>query len=339
IHWLKAVTPTKARVQVTTWIPAFAGMTVRNVVLLSSRVSCYVAAGQIGQYSMIRSAYVGRWRWSDKTAMLLAFGGVSVTLIEGQVNAMFLLAFSLALLALKRDRLITGGALLGVLWLKPQYAAPFALLLLVKCRWRELAGMVGVGAGIGALSFAMVGPEGILEYLKELQRIGAFRPPADALVSPQAMVNWRAMLLNLWPDVPDGAGSVLVLLLGGATIIAALLNCRGEWAPGSPLFARQMLVMTLATILASPHSHFHGAVLLLAPLAALLARSPAEAAPVRGWRMLLVGGLVLSIVAWPVGRGRWVMAPYYLVCLGMLICCRPPTLSMVRGDRMARSGD
>jgi hypothetical protein len=264
--------------------------------------------------------------------MLLTFGGVTVTLGGGQVNGLFLLAFSLALLALRRDKQATGGALLGILWLKPQYAVPFALLLLLKRRWRELSGMAGTAVATSALSLTMVGPTGILDYLREMQRISAFRPPPDALVSPQAMVNWRAMLLNLWPDVPDNVGAALVLLLGGATILVALLAWRGEWAPGSPLFARQMLVLTLATILASPHSHFHGAVLMLAPVSAMLARSPAGVAPVRGWRTLLVGGLLLSVSLVPFAPLRWLMAPYLLAGLGMLLLGRPVPLKSVASE-------
>lgn len=261
----------------------------------------------------------GSPRGRGKAVALLAFGGVGITLLEGQVNALFLLAFSLSLLAFGRDMGVTGGALLGILWLKPQYAAPFALLLLLKRRWLELSGMAGVAAGVGALSLVMVGPAGILAYLAELQRIGAFRPPPEALVRVDAMVNWRAILLHLWPDVPDGAGGILVVLLGGATILVALLGWRGAWEPTSERFPRQMLVVTLATVLASPHSHFHGAVLLLAPLAALLAPSPGEATPMRGWRTLVVGGLMLSAIVMPFSSLRWLMAPVLLAGLGILI--------------------
>lgn len=267
----------------------------------------------------------GSSRGRGKAVALLAFGGVWITLLEGQINAVLLLAFSLSLLAFQRQRCVTGGALLGILWLKPQYALPFALLLLLKRRWRELTGMAGVGAGIGALSLAMVGPAGIVEYIAQLRRISAFRPPVDALVSPHAMVNWRAMLLNLWPDVPDGEGQVLVMLLGGSTILVALLSWRGAWEPASDRFPRQMLIVTLAAILASPHSHFHGAVLLLAPLAALLARPTDRAMPAKGWRTLLVGGLMLSAAVTPFASLRWLLAPVLLAGLGMLIAGRPTT--------------
>lgn len=183
--------------------------------------------------------------------VLLTFGGVAGTLLEGQVNSLFLLAFSLGLLALTRGRRVTGGALLGILLLKPQYAAPFALVLLVKRRWRELVGMMAVGVAIGIMSLLMVGPTGLGSFFGELRRISAFRPPASALVSLGATVNWRALLLNLWPSVTDGVGGLLVVLLGGATILAALLAWRGDWMPESPRFSRQMLALTLATVVAS----------------------------------------------------------------------------------------
>ncbi|MCL4532088.1 MAG: DUF2029 domain-containing protein [Actinobacteria bacterium] len=251
--------------------------------------------------------------------MLLTFGGVTFTLLEGQVNAVLVLALSLAMLAFRREKRATGGALLGIMLLKFQYAAPFALLLLVKGRWRELAGMAGTGGVIGAVTLAMIGPAGIMGYLELIHRMAAFSPPAEVPVHPWAMVNWRGMLTNLWPGVPDGVGTALVVLLALATILVVMLAWRGEWDPGSPVFARQMLALTLATILASPHSHFHEAVLVLAPLAALLARSPAGVTPVAGWRTLLVGGLLLSVVLVPFVAQRWLFGPYLLLALAMLL--------------------
>ncbi|MCL4532089.1 MAG: DUF2029 domain-containing protein [Actinobacteria bacterium] len=255
--------------------------------------------------------------------MLLTFGGMTLTLLEGQVNAIFLLAFSLAMLAFSRRRPIAGGMLLGVLWLKFQYALPFAMLLLVKGRWRELFGMAITAAITGALTLAMIGPAGIVSYIAEMQRISAFRPSMDAPVLTNVMVNWRGIVTNLWPDVPDDVGAALVLLLGVATVLVALLAWRGEWAPDSPRFARQMLLLTLATVVASPHSQFGGTVLLLAPLAALLARSPTGIAPVAGWRTLLVAGLLLSVIFLAVAALRWLMALYLLAALAMLLLLHP----------------
>jgi len=256
------------------------------------------------------------------TVVMLSFGGVTSTLIEGQPYGFFLLAFVSALLAMASGRSLLGGLLLGLLCLKPQYAVLFGLVFLVKRRWTELAGMSITAFGVGILSLVMVGPAGIMGYVGLLQRIGGFH---SSLVHPTAMINWRAVLIHLWPSIPDSTGSFLTLVLGAATVLATLLAWQGEWLPSSPRFALQMLVLTMATIVASPHSHFHGTVLLLAPVA--LARNPVGSPLARVWHPLLVFGYLLALILWPLGEWRWLLVPYILVMIALLtLQCRlsPP---------------
>ncbi len=263
----------------------------------------------------------GRWKL---VIVLLTFAGVVDNLLWSQIAGPLLLAVSLGLLALASRRPILGGALLGILWLKPQYAVVFAFVFLVKGRWRELVGMAVAGLAVVVVSLVMVGPAGILSYLELLNRIGEFTPPPESLVKPYAMINWRAMLVNLWPGVPDSVGAALMMGLAAVTILVSLLAWRGEWDPLSPRFPRQMLVVVLATLIASPHSHFHGTVLLLAPLAMALARPLPDAARTRGWASILALGYLLALVVWPVRSLGWLFVPYSLLAMGVLIHqCRP----------------
>lgn len=253
-------------------------------------------------------------------AMMLPFGVVAVSLFEGQVNGLFALALSLALLALAAGRPLVGGALLGLLWLKPQYALLFALVFVVKRRWREALGMAGAGLGLAGLSVAMVGLDGVARYLAVLGKIGAFYPPSASMISPEAMINWRSLLMHAWPGIPGDVGSSAVLGLGVATALASLLVWRGEWDPTSPRFARQMLAVTLATVVVSPHSHFHGAALVLSPLALTLARSVHEGHPVgRFWSPLALVSVFSTLLWWPLGSLRWAMGPCLILTLAALI--------------------
>lgn len=253
------------------------------------------------------------------TVLMLTFGGVVDSLIWGQVNGLFLLAASLGLVALGSGRPALGGALLGFLWLKPQYAVLFPLVFLLKRRWLELAGMAVVGLAVAAASLAMVGADGIAGYLELLNRIGGFRPPPLASVNAHLMVNWRSLLLNVWPAVPEALGFALMLALAAATVLASLLAWRGRWDPTSPRFPRQMLVLMLATVLASPHSHYYGMVLLLGPLSVAIAR-PWQGTRLEGaWVPMLAVGYLLALALWPYRTLYWLMAPYLLSALTLLV--------------------
>jgi hypothetical protein len=257
-------------------------------------------------------------RGATAAVVMLSFAGVADTLIFGQVNAIFLLGISLGLLSFSGGRPFLGGVLLGVLWLKPQYAVLFPLVFLAKRRWAELAGMAVAGAVAVIVSVAIVGLDGVSRYVEMMREIGAFYPPADSFIFPQSMVNWRGVLMNLWPGIPGETGSVLMLVLSVVTAMASLLVWRGPWEPASPRFARQVLVLTLAAILTSPHSNFHGMVLLLAPLGLTLSRPMEGETLNRVWGWLLVAGYTLSLAVWPVKSYSWSLVPLFLVTIGLL---------------------
>lgn len=248
--------------------------------------------------------------------VMLSFVAVTTSMFEGQPYGLFLLSFSLSLLALRSGRGFLGGLLLGLFWLKPQYAVLFPLVFLLKRRWRELAGTLVTGAFVGVLSIVLVGMDGVIGFLRLLQDIGGFSYP---WVDPWAMVNWRSLLLNLWPSISDEAGSVLVLVLGAATVLAALSVWRGNWDATSPRFARQMLVTVLAVTLASPHSHIHGAAFLLPPLALSLPAVDDDVPAGKMWAALVALGYLLSLAIWPGGAPRWILVPYLLIAMTMMV--------------------
>ncbi|MGI5835610.1 MAG: glycosyltransferase family 87 protein [Chloroflexota bacterium] len=251
--------------------------------------------------------------------LLLTFPAVADTLVWGQMVGFLLLIYSLALVALGANRPVLGGALLGLLWLKPQYGMIFPLVLLIKRRWRELAGMVATGSILVIFSFVAAGPLALHRYLELLQRIGGYYPPAESLVKEYAMVNWRSALAHLLPGLPETTGSFLVLLLGGVTVLISLLVWRGAWEPSSPRFAGQALALTLATLIAAPHSHFHGTAMLLAPLALVLGRVELGTGLSRKWRLMFAGGYLLALVVWPFTDLAWLVAPFFMFAVLLLI--------------------
>jgi len=251
--------------------------------------------------------------------MMLSFVAVTHTLFEGQPYGLLLLAFVLALRSLRSGRPFLGGMLLGLLWLKPQYATLFPVLFLMKGRWRELAGMATTGAAVGAVSLAMVGIQGAVNYLEMIRTIGSLK---YTWVNPSSMVNWRAVVIALLPGEPGELGSTVVLVAGVITVLISLAVWKGEWEPSSPRFARQMSAAALAVLVATPHSHLVGATLALAPLS--LAFIPNWHAPAaRVLIPMLIIGYLLGFAIWPLGSPRWLMAPYcFALMIILVVQCR-----------------
>ena len=73
--------------------------------------------------------------------------------------------------------------MLGLLWLKPQYALVFPLIFLMKRRWWELATMGGIGAALALLSLIMIGPASAAQYWELSKQMGtSISPPTGASI-------------------------------------------------------------------------------------------------------------------------------------------------------------
>ena len=69
----------------------------------------------------------------------------------------------------------------------------------------------------------------------------------------------------MYRNAPGAAASTV---LCAVTIVCCLYLWRGAWDPSGPAFAGKFCVLALATLVASYHSHVHGAPLILVPVAA-----------------------------------------------------------------------
>ncbi|HEX2922863.1 MAG TPA: glycosyltransferase family 87 protein [Chloroflexota bacterium] len=299
--------------------------------------------GTVVAFVLSATLPLGRSRCGPLAAVaLLTFPGVADTLLWGQMVGLLALSLGSGMVALRNGKPFLGGLLLGLLWLKPQYAVGFPLLFLLKRRWRELAGVAVSAAVIAVASVAVIGQKGTVSYLDLMRGIGAFTPPAGSCVSPEMMVNWRALLLAVWPGIPDLTGSALVSILGFSTLLISLGAFIGPWAPRSPRFGTQMLALTLATLLASPHSHFHGLALLLPPAALLLGDQLRAAAPSRFVAFAMAGiYLPVSALWWGsllTSPGRaifWIVTPFLVTMLIFLVAhSNPGTLAPVARERL-----
>jgi hypothetical protein len=95
---------------------------------------------------------------------------------------------------------------------------------------------------------------------------------------PQAMVNWRALILDLRPGSGERFGFVVSSFLGIVTMVSALLVWRGGWHADRSDFPAKTTLLLIATLLSSHHSHAYGATLLALPLAATLGTAYASPA-------------------------------------------------------------
>jgi hypothetical protein len=201
---------------------------------------------------------------------LLTWMPLIIALLVGQPTILLACAVAECYLCLRAGRDLRAGLWLSLLLFKPQYGLLLGALLLLKGRWRAVAGTLIGAAVILAGSVVVAGLPTLLAYPRSIVEISSFRD-VGIHHAPDVMVNWRALVMKYLPNVDPSIGTMLSVGLGGLTALALVPAWRGRWAPTDPSFAPRMALVMLATLLANYHSHYHGAVLLAVPVAAVLA--------------------------------------------------------------------
>jgi hypothetical protein len=196
--------------------------------------------------------------------LFLGFLPSTFAVSEGQDSILLLILAASSFILLERGRDRWAGAVLALTLFKFQFALPIALLYLCWKRWRFVEGFVLCGAGIVAVSFAMVGPAGAVTYAKELISMSA-RLSADGQVRygihPDLMMNLRGFVYLIGHRILSG-GAIQAIT---AVFSLAVLLWAARRKPSFPL------AVTVA-VLVSYHCFVDDAALLLIPLAVIIGR-------------------------------------------------------------------
>jgi alpha-1,2-mannosyltransferase len=189
----------------------------------------------------------------------------------GQTSAIPLLLFTLAFVALRRNRPFAAGVAIGCLAFKPQLGIVLAAVCLYPAhfppasnRRRIVAGAALAVGGQLAIAWVAAGSAVMTQYVSALWRLAL--DPSVIEVYPSEIHSLRGFLQLLIP----AAGVVSVVSAAGtiAAIVAAIRCC----APVGPHEDRPHTLelrwglLVLLTIIASPHLVSYDLLLLTVPL-------------------------------------------------------------------------
>jgi hypothetical protein len=264
----------------------------------------------------------------DRSWVRLALLGsfpLILTVYVGQAQLLLACAVAECYLALRSGRDARAGLWLSLLFFKPTYALLLGPLLIWKHRWAAIA-TAALGVAVILVGSALVaGLPALLAYPSSYAQMAAFRGDA-----PTWMINWRSLVLHVFPNISDSSGRMLTLVLGGATVMGAALAWRGPWDPAERDFPGKVVLLLLATLLTNFHSHGYGAVVLAVPIAALLAEQrPGRLGQVAIAVLVVAPTLAFDLLLFvrvdtAVHAAGLLFALASLVCFGCLLGeCRP----------------
>ena len=276
-------------------------------------------------------------------AFACLFHPLRVHLERGQVDAITLLLVALAfrpMITAGRDSIGSGLLLALGSVLKPNVAALVPFLVLRR-RWRALAGFAAGGAAALALTVALHGTDGLVAYLtRELPRIsvegeahgeeGRLAPAVIARLranAPPGMTvrDGRLYRIESFRFVTNASlarplkrrlalrlspSRLALVLLAGSVAVAALALRERVFAPGAPAPLRELAFLQAA-------------------LAAVLLAWPVTLAMNAVW---LLPGAVLVASAWPAARDGRARAALAACAAGLALAAVPDGVAAVFGD-------
>lgn len=233
------------------------------------------------------SAFVAAVRaLAPGSAFLLAallFPGTTMALLSGQTALLAAAALAGGLALLERRPLL-GGALLGLLVLKPNLAVLLPLALLAGRRWPALAAAAGTALALALLSVLAYGPEPWQGFLANLKTVAGW--DEAGLLRAHRMPSVYMQLKTA------GLAGAAALVLQLAAALGAAAAVVWAWRRPLPETLRGALLAS-AVPLASPYVFEYDLALLVVPLLLLGWDGLA-----RGWRR---GEAAVLVLVWVVG--------------------------------------
>lgn len=200
--------------------------------------------------------------WSEALPFLcgLAFFPVFVCLLQGQDSLLLLLLFGLAFAEMKAGRNFVAGICLGLALFRFQLVLPVMAVMLLRRRWKTVAGFAVTAAALVGISAAVVGWRGLMNYPHELLQFSHVQ--AGGAMNPRIMPNLRGVVAGL---AGDGNSAHLFL---GALSLALLAWAAWKWKAGGgqPEFDLGFGLTLVVAVMVSYHLMAHDLSVLLLPL-------------------------------------------------------------------------
>jgi hypothetical protein len=243
-------------------------------------------------------------RWAPGAFWLaMAMPPVLINAITGQAGFLIAALF-IGGMALLPKRPLLGGMLLGLMVIKPQLGIVLPLALAAGREWRAF-----LGAALSAVGFLLLGLIifGLQSYRAWLGDAGLY-----ASVVTDGLAGWQRMASVYSALRFDGLGAVPAWIAQALVALAAVAACCRLWQLKAEWGARAG-ALAAATALASPYLFGYDTLLLVTPLAWLVARCRHVVALSLCWALMLLG--LLQALGWAGGPNLAPLVPMILLIL------------------------
>jgi hypothetical protein len=234
-------------------------------------------------------------------AACFSFPPIAITLIQGQDSIVLLFFYCTAFIALRREAEFSAGGWIAAGLFKFQVSLPFIVPLLLRRRWRIIAGFCFVGTLLVIISLGTVGFAGLLQYPNYVWKLD--HDPNFGWLVPFRTPNLRGLILSLPLSIYPRVCDALLAISSGILVAAGAFVWGTGSSPNYRSLYRAFAGNLLISVLLSYHILVHDlSVLFLALL--LVAENAAGGLHGEGW---------VKTETWVCVALLW--SPVYFICM------------------------
>jgi len=185
--------------------------------------------------------------------------------LQGQDILFLALLFAAVYVLLQRNSDIAAGCCLGLGLFRFHLVLPLLLILLWQKRTKAIFGFLMTAAALAAISVAIIGWQGALEYPGQVWQLEQDMQ-LHQTIFPLRMANIRGLLENLLPLASKPVLAIAVAVISLALVVFAASKSNFKTASRSE-FDLSFSLCVVVTLLASYHTLPYDLSLLLLPIA------------------------------------------------------------------------
>jgi hypothetical protein len=193
-----------------------------------------------------------------------AFFPLVVGVMQGQDIILLLLFFVLAVVCLERGKDAAAGAILAMGLFRPHIVVALIVLLAVR-RWRVLLGFAPVALILAALSVALTGWHGPVDYVRFVLHV-----ESSHMFGPQAAPNLRGLISD-FPGVTLSGPVTGILIFAASMLVFVRAALRIKNGRDSVIFLSSLAAVT--TVLIGFHAFVYDLCLIFPAALLLLSRT------------------------------------------------------------------
>jgi alpha-1,2-mannosyltransferase len=206
------------------------------------------------------SSWLPWWPWIAG----IAFFPVADTLSLGQDSILLLLAYALVFVCLISGNDAWAGVFLGLGLFKFQLVLPFVFILLLRRKWRFVAGFAVSGAGLTLLSAAIVGWRTLLSYPVYVWQVN--RHGRAGVIVTNDMPDLRGLIAGLPGHISPAGLDAVTAVLSLVLLIWAAFRWKISGPRQAPGWIAGFAIAVTAAFLSGYHAYIQDMSILLLPI-------------------------------------------------------------------------